>query len=70
MSDKCNLKDCLKGANEALAEKNAKLKTTYVYPGGERITLAIEKIDKSKRGSLPNLFPQFCPFCGKEIHQG
>jgi hypothetical protein len=61
--------DCRKAVNERLAFSNAKIAEGLLFGEG-RLDLAspqivLEKIDKDKRGKLPNLIATCCPFCGE-----
>ena len=66
----CN---CAETANKALVEKNAVLVQGFSFADGGMkvlpILIAIEKLDRTKRGRLPSLVATFCPFCGKKYPQ-
>lgn len=64
--------DCIDRMNEGLAEHNACLdiplmmnfKTGETYPS-DRVMICCYKIDTKKRGRIPHLFANYCPFCGQ-----
>ena len=62
--------DCMKQVNERLAERNAKLATTFQVTHDMgikmRLLVATEKIDKAKRKPVPVVTASFCPFCGEK----
>ncbi len=63
--------DCIRMMNEALSAHNCQLsigllidwKTGQELP--PRAEILTEKIDPKKRGRLPGLPANFCPFCGR-----
>lgn len=62
--------DCAQKLNEVLKGKNAALATSFqVRPEGLKLVYlaAVEKIDKSKRKSLPYVSMTYCPFCGEKL---
>jgi len=65
--------ECITDINQKLAPQNARLSLTITFMGpglSEYPHIAIEKIDRSKRGKIPTCFiPTFCPFCGEKYTQ-
>ncbi len=62
--------ECLKEVDATLAQHNCRLSTAFQITGDMgvrmRLTLATEKLDKSKRKPAPVVTASFCPFCGKK----
>ncbi len=61
---------CIAKANKALAEVNARLKTSLsvnIKTGGMRqsLTLPVEKVNK-KGARPPVIVPTYCPLCGEK----
>lgn len=60
----CN---CINLVNEVLKEKNACLVSTISFSANpSRVGLMIEKYDPKKRGRLPTVAANYCPFCGEK----
>jgi hypothetical protein len=61
--------DCMTKVNDGLKDRNTRLASTFILTrdlGGMDClpTLAVEKLDRSKRGRAMPVIPTFCPFCG------
>jgi hypothetical protein len=64
----CN---CIEEMDAKLAEHNTRIAVTFAFPrdGSPSYvlpTIAVEKIDRKKRGSTALAFPTYCPFCGTQ----
>ena len=64
---KCN---CLDRVNEKLKKHNARIGQGLTFTGGVVVLVAVEKIDKSKRGAAPSIIATCCPWCGKNQYKG
>lgn len=59
--------DCIRLTNEALKTINTQLQVSYSLNGGpDRIVIATDKADASKKGRTPFLAATFCPICGQK----
>jgi hypothetical protein len=65
--------DCAKKMNDKLAEDNARLAFGfYLSDSGMKLTppmISVEKIDPKKRGKVPSIIANYCPFCGNRYEQ-
>lgn len=63
--------DCIKKANDALAEHNTAVETvTTITPKGkirERLCVPTRRMSTKKRGTPMRVFATYCPMCGVEI---
>lgn len=66
--------ECFKKFNEALIQQNGRLamalQVTETMGLRERLLVATEKIDKTKRKPVPMVTASFCPFCGAKLEGG
>lgn len=56
--------DCIEAMNRELASRNAEISLPIIGPTKPFITL--NKLDATRRTSLPLLFASHCPFCGEK----
>jgi len=67
---KAKIHACVALINEKLAEQNAELSQVFTVTGSVYLAVATCKIDSSKRGLVPMMVANHCPFCGKEFIAG
>jgi hypothetical protein len=59
--------DCIKTANEHLAQFNTKIELPFWTRSGARAPFVLTmKIDPKKRGKPKMMFASCCPFCGEK----
>jgi len=56
--------DCVKIQNEGLKEFNLELEVAFTA-GGVVPIISSNKIDRSVKGVKRQVFPAYCPFCGR-----
>jgi len=63
---------CIEKVNENLKPSNLVLEVPCRVSMGsldllsQRIVVKVSKLDKKKRGAVPNVFASYCPFCGEQ----
>jgi hypothetical protein len=66
--------DCFNKFDEHLHAHNGRLamglQVTEKMGLRARLLIATEKIDKSKRKTVPSVMASFCPFCGVKLEGG
>lgn len=67
--------DCREAVNQRLEFSNARIAAGFCFDAHAGIDLAppmiaLEKIDKNKRGKPPVLLASCCPFCGERFPEG
>lgn len=72
MTEETKSCDCANKVDKFLRDKNTRLSRAFVFSSGmpERLMVTTETLEK-KRGAKPvKMFPSFCPFCGRDLHEG
>ena len=59
--------DCIRDMDKLLSEHNARLLLPMF--GKQRPFITLDKKESSKRGKLPMLMANFCPFCGEAYQE-
>ena len=67
---KAKIHACVAFVNEKLAEQNAELAQVFGMTGSIYLAVTTCKIDSSKRGRVPMMVANHCPFCGKKFIDG